>query len=448
MALRILIRNGIVLPMTGTKVSFDPGSVLVEGDTILAVGPVEVVDADPRAEGAEIVDATGHAVIPGLHNCHLHSGLLRGTAESMSLWDWLEAYVDPAHKAMTPEIAKAASLLCYTEALRGGTTSVMDMWRFMEGSAEVADLLGIRATLVPYVADEEGYDYFETLETNRRLLESHRTASEGRVRTWVGLEHLLYCSPQCFRDAMAMAEEFDTGLHTHSSESIWEVQESLKRFGRRPIEEFYNRGILSERTVVAHCVWLDDREIELMRQTGTAVAHCPCSNMKLSSGPARIGDFLRAGLDVGLGSDGEKENNNVDIMQEMKFASLLQKVTTLDPTVGDPWEILEMATIGGARTLALEAVTGSLEPGKRADIVTVDLRRPHMTPLLHGDDFNVPAHLVFSASGADVADVWVDGHHVVGGGSVLRIDEAEVMATAQAAAEELFERRRAVLADT
>ena len=264
MATRTLIRNGIVLPMSGPKVAFDPGSVLVEDDTIVAVGTVEEIDADPRAEGAEVVDASGHAVIPGLHNCHLHSGLLRGTAESMSLWDWLEAYVDPAHKAMTPEIAKAASLLCYTEALRSGTTSVMDMWRYMEGSAEVADLLGIRATLVPYVADEEGYDYFETLETNRRLLETHRTASEGRVRAWVGLEHLLYCSPQCFRDAMAMAEEFDTGLHTHSSESIWEVQESLKRFGRRPIEEFYNRGILGERTVVAHCVWLDDREIELM----------------------------------------------------------------------------------------------------------------------------------------------------------------------------------------
>ena len=202
-------------------------------------------------------------MIPGLHNCHLHSGLLRGTAESMSLWDWLEAYVDPAHKALTPEIAEAASLLCYTEALRGGTTSVMDMWRFMEGSAEVADQLGIRATLVPYVADEEGYDYFETLETNRRLLETHRTAVRragahlGRPRA----PPLLLA--ECFRDAMALAEEFDTGIHTHSSESIWEVQESLKRFGRRPIEEFYNRGILGERTVVAHCVWLDDREIEL-----------------------------------------------------------------------------------------------------------------------------------------------------------------------------------------
>src|SRR5262245_34080102 len=132
-----LIRNGIVIPMAGARRAFDPGSVLIDGATIMSVGSVEEIDADPRAQGAEIVDATDHAVIPGLHNCHLHSGLLRGTAEAMSLWDWLKAYVDPAHKALTPEIARAASLHCYAESLLAGTVSVMDMWRFMEGSAEV-----------------------------------------------------------------------------------------------------------------------------------------------------------------------------------------------------------------------------------------------------------------------------------------------------------------------
>jgi 5-methylthioadenosine/S-adenosylhomocysteine deaminase len=441
---RTLIRNGIVLPLDGTTTVFDPGSVLIEGREIAAIGGVEELDA--TAEGAEVVDASGQAVIPGLHNCHLHSGLLRGTAESLSLWDWLRTYVDPAHRALTPEIAEAASLLCYAEALRSGTTSVMDMWRFMEGSALAAERVGIRATLVPYVADEEGFDYFETIESNRRLLESHRTAADGRVRSWVGLEHLLYCTPGAFRVAMDMAEEFDTGLHTHSSETIWEVQESLERFGRRPIEEFFNRGILSERTVVAHCVWLDDREIELLAQTGTAVAHCPCSNMKLASGPARVGDLRRAGIAVGLGSDGEKENNNLDLFEEMKFASLLQKVSTLDPTTGDPWDVLRMATLDGASALGLEDITGSLEAGKRADIVTVDLRGLHTTPILHGDDFNVAAHLVFSSAGHDVRDVWVDGRRLVRDGSVVSVDVDEVRTRAQAAAEELFERRRAVLA--
>lgn len=442
-----LLRNGTVLPMTGGRTVLDPGSVLIDGTEVVAVGPVSEVDADPRAAGADVVDLTGHAVLPGLHNCHLHSGLLRGTAESLSLWDWLKTYVDPAHRALTPEIARAASLHCYAEGLLAGTTSVMDMWRFMEGSAAVAEELGIRATLVPYVADEEGYDYFESIASNRALLEAVGTdAAGGRVRAWVGLEHLLYCTPAAFRAAADLAQEFGTGIHTHSSETIWEVEESLKRFGHRPIHEMANRGILGPHTVIAHCVWLDDHEIALLAGTGTSVAHCPCSNMKLSSGPARVIAMRAAGISVGLGSDGEKENNNLDLVEEMKFASLLQKLTTLDPTTGDPWDVLTMATIEGARALGLDAVTGSLEPGKRADVVTVDLRGLHTTPLLHGPDQNVPAHLVFSASGRDVADVWVDGRRLVAGGVPTTFDVATVRADAQAAAEYLFARRAALTA--
>jgi 5-methylthioadenosine/S-adenosylhomocysteine deaminase len=436
---RLLVRNGIVLPCEGARTVFDPGSVLVEGDRVSAVGPVE--DLDAQAHGADVLDVSGHAVLPGLHNSHLHSGLLRGTAESMTLWDWLRTYVDPAHRALTPEIAEAASLLCYTEALLGGTTSVLDMWRFMEGSARAAEAVGIRATLAPYVADLPGFDYFESTESNHRLLETHRESAQGRVRSWAGLEHLLYCSPEAFRAAAGMAEEFDTGIHVHSSETTWEVEESLKRFGRRPIEEFLHRGILGARTVVAHCVWLDDREIGLLAEVGTSVAHCPCSNMKLSSGAARVGDLRDAGIAVGLGTDGEKENNNLDMFEEMKFASLLQKVTTLDPTIGDPWDVLDMATLGGARTLGLDTITGSLEPGKRADIVTVDLRKVHMTPILHGEDFNVAAHLVFSASAHDVDHVFVDGRLLVEGGRARTVDVEEVRMRGQAAAEDLFRRR-------
>ena len=441
-----LVRNGIVFPMIPNVAdALDPGSVLIDDDRIVAVGPVEELDADPRAVGAEIVDATDHAVLPGLHNCHLHSGLLRGTAESMSLWDWLKAYVDPAHRALTPEIARAASMQCYAEGLLAGTTSVMDMWRFMQGSADVAAELGLRATLVPYVADEAGFDYFESIASNRRLLESHAVAANGRVRTWVGLEHLMYCTRECFAQAVELMDEFGTGLHTHSSESIWEVEESLKRWGRRPIEVFYDRGILGPRTVVAHCVWLSDREIELLAKTGTAVAHCPTSNMKLASGAARVGDLRRAGVRVGIGSDGEKENNNLDLIEEMKVASLLQKVTTLDPTTGDPWDVLALATSEGAAALGLAETTGTLQPGKRADVITVSMRGLHTTPIMHGELFNVAAHLVFSASGRDVRDVWVDGRPLVRDGRPLTFDVDRVRTEAQAAAEELFERRAKVL---
>lgn len=441
-----LLRNGIVLPMEGDKVSHDPGSVLVIDGEIAAVGSVDDVDRHPAAASAQVIDVTGHAVVPGFHNCHLHSGLLRGTAESLALWEWLENHVDPAHRALTPEIAEAASWMAYTEGLRGGTVSVLDMWRFMEGSAHAADQVGIRATLAPYTADL--YDYFESLETNRRLLETHRTYADGRVRTWVGLEHIFYCSPEMFRAAAALAEEFDTGLHTHSSESIWEVQECLRQFGRRPVEEFYNRGILGPNTVIAHGVWLDDREVQLVVQTGTSVTHCPCSNMKLSSGPARIGFYREQGMTVALGTDGEKENNNLDMLEEMKFASLLQKVSTLDPTSGDPWDILDMATLQGAKALGLDEVSGSLEVGKDADIVTVDLGGLHFVPVLRGADFNVAAHLVFTASSHDVSNVWVQGSHLVENGTVISVDVASVAREAQAAAEELFERRRRLQGDT
>jgi 5-methylthioadenosine/S-adenosylhomocysteine deaminase len=444
---RTLIRNGIVLPMEGHRTYFAPGSLLIEGVDLLAVGSVEALDADPRSRDAVVVDATGHAVIPGLHNCHMHSGLLRGTAEALSVWDWLRTYVDPCHRALTPAIAEAAAALCYAENLLAGTTSVMDMWRHLEGAASAAETLGLRATLVPYVADEVGYDYFETLDSNRRLLESHRVAADGRVRTWVGLEHLFYCTPETVRLAGALADEFNTGLHVHSSEIMWEVQESLRRYGRRPIERLFDLNVLSARTVVAHAVWLDDREIAILAATGSSVAHCPCSNMKLASGAARIGALRAAGVRIGLGTDGEKENNTLDLMAEMKFAALLQKVSTLDPTAGDPWDILQMATLDGARVLGLDALTGSLEPGKRADIITIELRTLHTTPVLYGRNFNVAAHLVFSATGRDVDHVWVDGRLIVEGGHLLSADTEAIRLRAQAAADELFERMVGMLAE-
>ena len=359
--------------------------MLIDGDAIVAVGPVDELDADPRAAGAEVVDATGHAVLPGLHNCHLHSGLLRGTAESMSLWDWLKAYVDPAHKALTPEIAATASLHCYAESLLAGTTSVMDMWRFMEGSADVA--AGARHPRHARALRRRrgGFDYFESIESNRRLLESHRTAADGRVRTWVGLEHLFYCTKECFAQAVALMEEFDTGIHTHSSESIWEVQESLKRCGRRPIEVFYDRGILGPRTVVAHCVWLDDREIELLAQTGTSVAHCPSLEHEARVGPgahrrpARAGRGRRARQRRREGEQQPRPRRG----DEVRVAAAEGHDARPDHgrPVGHPrpWR-----RSTAPRALGLDDVTGSLEPGKRADIVTVALDGLHTTPVLHG----------------------------------------------------------------
>ncbi len=441
-----LLTNAVVIPCEGRRERFDPGAVLVIDGVIVAVGSVDEVGHHPAADSVAVLDLDGHVLMPGMHNCHLHSGLLRGTAESMALWEWLENYVDPAHRALTAEIAEAASWMAYTEGLRGGTTSVLDMWRFMEGSARAAEKIGIRATLAPYTADR--YPWFESLESNRRLLETHRSAADGRVRAWVGLEHIFYCSPQMFVDAAALAEEFDTGIHTHTSESTWEVEECRRQFGARPVQVFRDRGILGPKTVIAHGVWLDDDEVAIIAAAGSSVTHCPCSNMKLASGAARVGYYRSQGVNVALGTDGEKENNNLDMLEEMKFASLLQKVTTLDPTVGDPWDILDMATLSGARALGLDDVTGSIEVGKDADIVAVDLRALHFVPILHGEHFNAPAHLVFTASSHDVAHVWVRGRQLVEHGNVISVDVRRVAEQAQSAAEELFTRRAALTGAT
>ncbi len=448
MSTDFLLENAIVVPCEGRREIFDPGSVLVLDGKIVACDKSELVASHPAAAGVERIDLGGHVVIPGLHNAHLHSGLLRGTAESLALWEWLEQHVDPAHRALTPEIAEAASWMAYTEGLRSGTTSVLDMWRFMEGSARAADEIGIRATLAPYSADK--YSWFETMDTNRRLLETHRTAADGRVRAWIGLEHMFYCSPAMFHEAATMAEEFDVGIHTHSSETVWEVEESVRQYGKRPIEVFAERGILDGRAVIAHGVWLDQTEIDVCVEQKTAVTHCPCSNMKLSSGAAKVAHYRDAGMTVALGTDGEKENNNLDMIEELKFGALLAKLSTTDPAAGDPWDLLEMATREGAKALGLDDVTGTIEVGKEADLVAVDLRAIHFVPLFResdgapAGDRNAVAHLVFSASGRDVSDVWVRGKRLVEDGVVTSVDIETVAQNAQYAAEELFERRRAL----
>jgi len=285
-----------------------------------------------------------------------------------------------------------------------------------------------------------------SIEESIALLESWHGKADGRIRYCFAPRFAVSCTRELLEKVAGLAREHRVMVHTHASENTTECAMVESETGLRNVAYLDSLGLTGSHVALAHCVHLSDDEIDLLARTDTAVAHCPTSNMKLSSGAARIGDLRRAGVRVGIGSDGEKENNNLDLVEEMKFASLLQKVTTLDPTSGDPWDVLRMATIDGARATGIDAVSGSLEPGKRGDVITVDLRGLHTTPLLHGDHENVAAHLVFSARGSDVDDVWIDGARIVDGGVPVTFDVATVRSTAQAAAEELFERRDALLA--
>ncbi len=395
-----LILHGYVLTVDPDFTIIHDGAVAFEGERILAVGSSN--DLSLRYPDAEVIDATGKIVMPGLINTHLHSGLIRGTAEDLKVWEWLAMHVDPAHKVLLPDDAYIAAKVCYSESLLAGTTTVVDMYRYMHRCADAAEETGIRAILAPYVGDNPGYDYFESIEDNEKLYLERNGSADGRIRVWFGLEHIVYCSPEAFRRAAELAEKYDTGIHTHGEESIQMANMLREKYGCAPMQEFYNRGILGPKTLIAHCCWITPYEIEIMKATGTSIAHCPVSNMKLASGICPVPKALEAGIAVGIGSDGVKENNNLDMFEEMKFAALIQKLGSLDATVMPAEEAIRLGTIYGARAIGMEDEIGSLEAGKKADIVLVDTERLHMAPHIYGTYENFAANIVHSASGADV----------------------------------------------
>ena len=439
----MLITGGTILTVNEQDKIIRDGAILIENGRIADIGPSKQLLS--KYARVQVLDASGQVVMPGLINLHLHSGLIRGTAEDLPVFEWLSRYVDPKHRALQQEEAYAAARLCYAEGVKSGTTSVLDMYRFVHRCADAAEETGIRATFAPYVADRPGYDYFETLESNRRLIEDRNGSAEGRINVWIGLEHLAYCTEEAYREAAKMAEKYNTGIHTHGEESLEMSKKVYEKYGRWPVELFYDRGILGPRTVLAHCVWMQESELQLMAKMGSSVAHCPVSNLKLASGIAPIIEMHQHGITVGIGTDGVKENNNLDMLEEMKFVPLLQKVKHYDATLLKAEKVIRMATIDGARALGLEREIGSIEIGKKADIITVDFQKLHMTPILTDPYANVTSNLVYSAQGNDVQNVIIDGKMIMKNRELLTIDEEEVRLSGQQAAESLLARREAFI---
>ena len=445
MTVRILAADHIVTMDPENRV-IENGAVAIDGDRIVAVGAAaDVLARFPDSSVRRLYD---RLLMPGLVNAHLHSGLLRGTAEGLPVWDWLRMYIDPMHRVLRPREAEAASWLCYAEAVLSGTTTVVDMWRYMEGAARAASTIGNRTVMVPYVGEHPDYDYFDSLDDTERLLETWHGEADGRVEVWVGLEHAFYSTEDGHRRAIELARKFGTGFHTHSNEADVELREMQRRYGTRSIQALEKLGLLdASKTLLAHCVWLDDSEIELMAKRGVAVAHNPASNMKLASGYAPVGKLRAAGVAVGIGTDGEKENNNLDMFEEMKFASLLSKFATLDAAALDAWDVMRMATIEGARAIGKGHEIGSIETGKRADIIAVRTNTPRTTPLFGGKDGNLHHNLVHAVRGGDVDLTMVDGRILVEDGHLKTVSIDELIAEVQAVVPGLFARRGAWLAE-
>jgi 5-methylthioadenosine/S-adenosylhomocysteine deaminase len=442
-----ILSADIVVTMNATRDVITGGAVAITGDTIVAVGPASEVRA--AFPGATETALPGRVLLPGLINAHHHSGILRGTAEHLPVWEWLRLHIDPMHRVLQPEEAEAAAWLCYAEGLLSGTTTVVDMWRYMDGAARAASALGNRLVTVNYVGEHPEYNYFDTLDDNERMLKQWSGAAGGRIMPWVGLEHPFYADAAGQQRAIALAKEYNTGFYTHCSEAEVEVQDFVNTLGARPMFALEKLGFFDvPRAMIAHAVWLDQSEVDLIAARGVGVSHNPVSNMKLASGMAPIAEMLEAGVNVGLGTDGEKENNNLDMFEEMKVASLLGKLRTMDAAAMDSWTVLEMATHGGARAIGQGDRLGSLEIGKQADLIAVLTETPRMTPLLPSGPYaNIHHNIVHAVRGSDVDLTMVAGSVVVRDGVLVNANLGEIIGRARAAVPGLFERRSAYLAN-
>jgi 5-methylthioadenosine/S-adenosylhomocysteine deaminase len=448
---RTLYTADFVVSLDADDTVIPDGALLVAGDRIVAVGTrAELLAGGATSAGPpdSVRPLPGRLLMPGLVNTHTHSGLLRGTAEQLPVWEWLRVHIDPMHRVLRPAEAEAAAWLCYAESLLSGTTTVVDMWRYMGGAARAAAALGNRLVIVSYTGAHPDFDYFDTLDDNERLLREWHGGADGRVDVWVGMEHPFYFDAAGLARAIEMARDYDTGLYTHCSESRIEPPEFEARYGARPMFALDRLGFFTApKAMIAHGVWLDAAEIELLAQRGAGVAHNPVSNMKLASGMAPVEEYLAAGVAIGIGTDGEKENNNLDMFEEMKTASLLAKLRAMDAAALDSWQVLRMATIGGARALGLDHEIGSLEPGKKADFIAVGTDTPRMTPIFGaGPHANLHHNLVHAVRGSDVDLVVIDGAVVAESGRLVNADLAELIGRARAVVPGLFARRAEYLA--
>ena len=404
------------------------GAVAVKGNRILKVGSSQ--DISQNYTPKVMIDGKNKAVFPGLINTHTHAAMVyfRGMADDQPLREWLEKHIWPAeNRWLSPEfIADAIALACL-EMLKGGITAYNDMYFYEDAAAETTKRIGMRAVLGAGILD------FPT--KSARTSDEYFFNAESFIKEWKGdnlitpciAPHALYtCGPETLKKARRVADTHDVPIHIHLSETKWETEEIRNRYRMMPVLYLESLGFLDERVLAAHCVWLTDREIEVLSESKTGVSHCIESNLKLASGIAPVVKMLKAGVKVTFGTDGAASNNDLNILSEMSTAAKLHKAVSEDPTALDAKTALLMATRWGAEVLGLGKVTGSIEDGKAADLVMVNLSKPHLIPL-----YNIYSHIVYAMRASDVEMVMVDGKVVVHDGKLTTADESEILQKAR-----------------
>ncbi|MEW5804580.1 MAG: amidohydrolase [bacterium] len=404
-----LIFGRWLITMAPQSKPIEYGGVAIQNDRIVDADSTQELEQKYRAKS--VFHFPQHLIMPGLVNAHTHAAmtLFRGLADDLPLMDWLQGYIFPAESKLTKELVYAGTQIACLEMLLSGTTTFCDMYLFEKSVAQAARDMKMRA-----VVGEVLYDF---PSPNYGPPEAGFHYTEELIQQWQGdplivpavEPHSPYtCSPELLKKSKKIAEKYGVSFIIHLAETMQEVQIIQERYGKNPVQHLKSLGVLDHQVLADHCIWLKDQDIESFGELGVRVAHAPESNMKLASGVAPIPRLLQKGIPVGLGTDGCASNNNLDLFQEMDVTAKLHKVFAADPTAMDAKTVLEMATVGGARAVGLEAEIGTLEPGKKADCIVIDLNKPHLVPL-----YNIYSHLVYSACGADVDSVWINGELIV-----------------------------------
>lgn len=393
--------------MDGKQATLEQHAVIVDAGQIRAVVPKNEIPE--WANDWPVIDCSHHALLPGFINLHAHSSmnLLRGYADDRALMPWLNEYIWPAERQwVSKSFVHDGSLLACAEMLSGGVTTFNDMYFFPQATIEAVKRFGMRAH-IGLVIMEFATNYATTANDYIRLGTEARDQYKSDTHVSFSFApHAPYTvSDQTFEKIGTLAEQLNLGIHTHLHETRAEIQQSIEQFGARPLDRLLALGILGPSTVCAHGVHLEQSELEVLATQGVHLAHCPCSNLKLSSGIAPVAAALRAGLNVGLGTDGAASNNRLDLWQEMRTAALLAKVADDSAESIPAYTALEMATINGARALGLQDQIGSIETGKQADLIAVRLDDLNSLPC-----YDPISHLVYVAGREQVTHTWVDGH--------------------------------------
>lgn len=435
----LLLVNGAVVTMDPGGNVFLNGAVAVRGREIVAVG--EAAELAERYDARETHDCGGCAIIPGLINAHAHvpMSLLRGLVADQQLDVWLFGYMFPVEsRFVNADFTYTGTLLSCVELIRGGTTTFVDMYYFEEQVARAADEAGMRAICgqtVMRLPTPDASSYDEGLERARRFIESWQ--GHERVTPTIAPHAPYTCTDEIYHEAAALCRRYDVPLITHLSETAREVVESRAAREATPIGYANSVGAFDVHCIAAHCVHATETDILLLRERGVGVVPCPSSNLKLASGVAPFLRFIQAGVKTGLGTDGPASNDDQNMFTEVHLAALLPKGMSGDPTAVPAREALALATSRGAEAIHLDHLIGALMPGKRADIVVVELGRPHSVPRYNYAPDAIYSHLVYSAHAEDVRDVLVDGRWLMRDRHLLTIDEQAVLRSAEAIADQI-----------